>query len=169
MAAHPYIGVACSSALKLGLHVRSYNSPATTAERNCNQSRVFIAILKLDLYCSLILGLPTFLQPQDWQTAKLVLDPDRSIRGTRISDGDRRDNATRLELSSKGVELLNMTAEGMHTIFPPVLASRTGDLSEQGDPISLADLDRLKDQLQAWVRDSTIPLQRIHHSGDYNL
>ena len=99
----------------------------------------------------------------------LIPGPETSVRGTRISDGDKLDNATRLELSLKGVELLKMTAEGMHTIFPPESASRTSELSEQSVSVALADLDTLKDQLQAWVRDSTIPLQQIHHSGDYNL
>ena len=169
MTAHPFLGVACSSALRLGLHVQSHNSPALVSERNCNQSRTFITIRKLDLYSSLILGLPTFLQPQNWETARSTSDPDLSVQYTPTSDKHKYTDTTRLELSSKGVELLRITLDGVRTIFPTASTSKLGNPSGKGDSVNLRDLENIRDQLQIWVKESTISLQHIHLADDYNL
>lgn len=60
--AHPSIGLAVSLALRLGLHVSNISLPA---EEKMLRGKVFAAIVHIDAYASMILGLPMFLGQAD--------------------------------------------------------------------------------------------------------
>ncbi|KAI1388523.1 uncharacterized protein F4822DRAFT_429142 [Hypoxylon trugodes] len=60
--AHSLVGTACSSALQLGLHsVGSRIEPSSTETRL--KTRLLATIMRLDLFTSIILDLPPFIQP----------------------------------------------------------------------------------------------------------
>lgn len=60
--ARPLIGLASSLVLQLGLHETSVDLPT---EWHKIRAGIFLAVLHLDMYASVILGMPSFLQPQD--------------------------------------------------------------------------------------------------------
>lgn len=60
--AHPLIGLACSLALRLGLHAKNANLPA---EEQLFRARACTAVLHMDILASLVLGLPPFIQQRE--------------------------------------------------------------------------------------------------------
>lgn len=61
--AHSLIGIACSLALRLGLHSATGSGCVISAEEHCVRIRSLAAVMRLDLFMSLILDLPPFLHP----------------------------------------------------------------------------------------------------------
>lgn len=60
-AAHPLIGIATTLALRLGLHVRAMSLPD---EERYMRAKVFATVFHVDLYASIVLGLPSFIHPR---------------------------------------------------------------------------------------------------------
>lgn len=60
--AHPIIGVACSMALRLGLHSGAGEKINLPVHECRARSLIWASVLKLDLYASLVLDLPPFIQ-----------------------------------------------------------------------------------------------------------
>lgn len=85
--AHALIGLVSSAALRLGLHTKNLDIPAGDQHM---RARVFAAVLHVDSFAAIVLGLPSFVQAQridlsvfdhlvshayqqrDWQTAASV-------------------------------------------------------------------------------------------------
>jgi hypothetical protein len=59
--AHPLIGMATSLALRLGLHTCATSLPQ---EERFMRAKVFTTVFHVDLFASIILGMPSFIQPR---------------------------------------------------------------------------------------------------------
>lgn len=83
--AHPVIGMACSMALRLGLHSDASEKIDLPPQECKVRSLVWASVLKLDLYASLILDLPRFIQRDT-----VDLTPITILATTSEAEGDFR-------------------------------------------------------------------------------
>lgn len=168
MAAHPYIGVACSSALRLGLHSRSLGSLPLTQEQLQERERTLVTILKLDLYSSLVLGLPAFIDPRSFDH-DLLVSRSNELLSLPFSERNHRKDAIRLELSLKHFELLKITAFGGEAVFPQGAVSSDAANDDFVLPVDVKRLEVVGDQFQAWARSISCLLRRIGNDAEWEL
>ena len=147
VSAHAYIGVACSSAVRLGLHRDTVHKASGSPDQIRTRIRVFAAVLKLDVYSSLILGLPPFLQIQEMDSSVL------SDLATNMMSSPTADGAASIysAASLKHVELLQITFSSKDLIFSKL------DNVDNGLLIERKALEEAEGQLQAWM-ESIAPL-----------
>ncbi|ETN41010.1 uncharacterized protein HMPREF1541_02943 [Cyphellophora europaea CBS 101466] len=109
--AHPLIGVACSLALRLGLHTKS---DGLSSEEQQLRLRVFAAVLHADLYASLVMGLPTFLHPQK---SSLALLDELALAAYHQRDWYTASTTAQVQLLvlAKAIGDSMMSAEGSET------------------------------------------------------
>lgn len=163
-AAHPYIGVAWSSALKLGLHSRSVESISPTQDQLQERKRTVITILKLDLYASLVLGLPSLVSLHNFDYNLLIFEGDATAQ---LHDGERNhQDAIRLELSLKHLEILKITGLGLEAVCSELNEAVSGELV---CPLNVNCLEVTGGQLQAWARSSSALLRRIGNGAEWEL
>lgn len=168
MAAHPYIGVACSSALRLGLHSRSLGSLPLTQEQLQERERTLVTVLKLDLYVSLVLGLPAFIDFHSFDH-DLLISRSNELFNFPFSERSHDTNAIRLELSLKHLELLKITAFGLEAVFPQVAVSSDAANGDFVLPVDVKCLEVVGDQFQAWARSISCLLRRIGNDAEWEL
>ena len=166
LAAHPYIGVACSSALRLGLHARSFESLPPPNEQRRTPMPTLIAILKLDVYTSLVLGLPRFIDPENLHK-HLRLSEDGLSNNGRLSDRVYHDDTTRTEISLKHLELLNVVASGLDVVFPEVESSDKQESREDEHLVNIKHLEEVGDRFQAWAKSFSSLLRRMGDVSQY--
>jgi hypothetical protein len=168
VAAHPYIGVACSSALRLGLHSRSLGSLSLTQEQLQERERAFITVLKVDLYSSLVLGLPAFIDLRSFDH-DLLVSRSTELFNLPFSERSHRNNAIRLELSLKHLELLKITAFGLEAVFPQVANSNDAANDDFMLPVDVKRLEVVGDHFQAWARSTSCLLRGIGTDAEWEL
>jgi hypothetical protein len=165
LAAHPYIGVACSSALRLGLHARSFESLPLLNEQRRTSIPTLITILKLDVYTSLVLGLPRFIDPRGLHKHLQFAEVDLFDSG-RPSDTIYHDDAIRTEISLKHLELLNTTASGLDVVFPQVEDSNKQESVDEY-LVNIKHLQEVGDQFQTWAKSFGSLLRRMEDASQY--
>lgn len=148
--AHPYIAVACSSAMRLGLHSPSLESLSLSHEQRQLRRSTLITILKLDVYSSLILGLPPFVELRSLD--KHLALSEHNLMSRHVDVGRvLHDDAVRLELSLKHLELLKITASGLDAAFPQLAPPTTAGSGESLLPVNIQQLEEVGSQFQQWA------------------
>lgn len=168
VAAHPYIGVACSAVLRLGIYSRSFESLPLTDEQRHIRKRALVVTLKLDVYCSLVLGLPPFIDSRDLQNYITLLNCDISSN-IYVLETNKNDDSISLELSYKHLELLEMTASGLNEIFSQLPATSETQGGHCGFPVNIIFLEELGDHFQAWAKKTSSLLQQLVAAPKYDV
>ena len=108
--------------------------------------------MKMDIYASLILGLPPFIRVDDVhpEVIKLLTDPDLDDPST-----------LRSKAAAMHFELLRLTVMSRDTIFP----TQQEEEEEYIDPHNLTDVEQ---RLHVWAKEVT-PLLAIADSDESNL
>ena len=168
MAAHPYIGAACSSALRLGLHCRPLESLPLTDEQRRARLRAFITIQQLDVYSGLVLGTPPFMNLRGAQEHPSSPDSDLSpIRS--ISGNTSREDLIGVELSFQHLQLLNITASGLNAVFPQFVGLSEPKDGDETFAVNVKHLEEVGDQFQAWARKFSSFLRRTSDVAGYEM
>ena len=166
VAAHPYIGVACSSALRLGLHSRSFEFLSLTDEQRRGRTLTLITILKLDIYSSLVLGLPPFIGLRG--ISKDLTFSESDVSSSPLFSGKtNHEDTVQMELSLKHLELLKITATGLEAVFPQLAPSTE---ARSGDGVLLVNIKHLEeagDRFQVWARSFSSLLRRLGDTSQY--
>jgi hypothetical protein len=130
--AHSMIGSACSLAMRLGLHASTAGAGLPLAQLRA-RSKVFGAVIKMDAYASLILGLPSFIRIQD-------LDP---IVLKTLSTADPHAPTLKSKASAMHFELLRLTMASRDKIFN----------QQDEEEVEHATLESVEKALQEWTKE----------------
>ncbi|KIX08338.1 uncharacterized protein Z518_02994 [Rhinocladiella mackenziei CBS 650.93] len=155
-AAHSYIGIASSSAMRLGLHKHIEGDvPLSTAQRD-TRTRVFLAVLQFDTYVSLVLDVPAFIN-LDFIEPPIMNDlrPISGGNGKSLcpSTADAAsETRAKFSASAKHLELLLLTATGFRTTF--VREIQKGKKGKEHD-VTTVDIKKLadvEDEFRKWAK-----------------
>lgn len=160
--AHAFLGAACASAMRQGLHFRSaYDAVLDEKERRVRR-RVFWAIMNLDGYITSILGLPPFLDatavdPAIDLTIKAALEEAKANRSRPLPDGTvlTSPDGIALMASAKHIELMCIVFKAQRALFPkpadpPDTHSRHGKIS-----VSITKLQKVENAFRKWAESLT--------------
>ena len=145
--AHTYIGLAFTSAMKMGLHTTASGAEFKTYELNM-RTRVFSAILRSDLYVSAVLGLPPLIGDREIGAAR---ERDRIL----INEDHRQSmtppihTAFQLEATAKHLDILIVVSDTIKTLYhsQPVVQKAA---AKQVLIISNKTIDTLENNFRAW-------------------
>ena len=154
--------------MRLGLYSHPLDYLPFSQEQRHLRRRTLITVWKLDVYCSLVLGLPSFMDLSGQQ--KHLVSLETNLESGRV-DGTRIDNDDALgsELSFKHLQLLKITVSGMDTVFPQRVASRTRRDSFSPLPVDTQRLEEVGSQLQHWAEGFSAVLLRSRNSPRYEM
>ncbi|KAJ9635752.1 Gypsy retrotransposon integrase-like protein 1 [Knufia peltigerae] len=152
--AHAFLSLACSSALRLGLHHRSTHDATITRRDRDTRRKIFWTIIKLDMYLSAVLGLPAMIDLQDVDPA-IDLTLNEAIH--EATSGLPSREAVLLGGSAKHLEIMRIISKAIKTLYPMPSTTietpgKSGNIS-----ISLRSLEEIEAQFRTWG-DSTSEL-----------
>ena len=136
--AHGLIGLAASAATRLGLHDGVASQVGMAQEEKNLRILVFAALVKMDLYASLVLDLPRFIQDEFVDACLHDIRELCSHRG-RLDLGHRA--------SIKHLELLRSTCKARQAVF---IDSTADNPTQTVNPKSLAAAEV---ELHRWTRE----------------
>ncbi|KAL2402319.1 hypothetical protein ABEF95_013332 [Exophiala dermatitidis] len=162
-AAHTYLGVACSLALRLGLHKDDHKLLYTQAQRSM-RSRVLLGVLQLDMLVSLVLDIPPTMNHDS-------VDPGamETVRGP-VSSTTRESTTSPLigidttVAASRYFQILALTSSARRIVFS---ANKTQKKKTQWgahtECVDVKALDGVEQKFKKWANAmsglSTIPLE----------
>ena len=154
---YSYIGVALTSAIRLGLH-RSVSRNFDPIEQETRR-RVFWIIRKMDIYVAALLGLPKLLSDDDIDQADPLEVDDECI----TKDGILPQPAGRVPLISATnahTRLVKILCKVVKYIYP-IKSSEHGanKTSKQTYGVSHAKIRDLERELQQWMENLSIDLK----------
>lgn len=163
--AHAFLGAACASAMRQGLHFRSTHDANLSAREKRVRRRVFWSVMNLDLYISSILGLP---QIMDLSAVDPAIDTTIEIalndvqKATYLTSGDK----LALVASAKHIELMRILLKAQAALYPkptdpPDSKKLNGTIS-----VSLTKLQKVEDQFRAWAESLADVLSRPDDSEE---
>ncbi|KAJ9620348.1 Gypsy retrotransposon integrase-like protein 1 [Knufia peltigerae] len=116
-AAHTYLGVASSAATRLGLHKKVEEGVPLSAAQRDTRTRVFLSLLQLDLYVSLVLDIPGFIN-LDHIDSEIMNKLQPSTTGKLLYPFDiTAESRAQFSASAKHLELLILASTGVHDLF----------------------------------------------------
>ena len=161
MNAHPYLGIACSLALRLGLH-SSLESLHINNEQRQKRIGIYITILKLDVYSSIVLGLPQFIAPQSVHKVLKCLENDQ-LSGQAFCWGANHDATSMIAISLKHLELLNLTAAGLKTVFLSSMNPTEAHNHDGAFSVNVKDLEAAGTEFKGWANSFSSLLQNVEY------
>lgn len=129
--AHAPIALAASSSLRMGLHCNTATRTDLSPAEKALRVMVFLSVVKLDLYISLILDLPPTLRDGMVST---------SVENVRIASSPRGDDTLHpeVEASTMHVELLHFVLTSRKALLTD---AGSGDVLEEINPSHLVDVE----------------------------
>jgi len=154
--AHAFISLACSSALRLGLHHRSTHDANISKQDRDTRRNVFWTTIKLDMYVSAVLGLPAFLDVRD-------VDPAIDLTVAEVleeaNSGLPEREAVLLGGAAKHLEIMRIISKAIKTLYPmPTfenVASGNGNIS-----VSIRSLEEIEAQFRTWGESTSSLLEK---------
>lgn len=148
-AAHALIGVAVSSAMRLGFRGATAGMPQVTEDERQMRVLVFAALARMDLYASLVLDLPRFIGDE------LVDGCINAVQDTLTEGGQ---NSPGLDVSIKYLELLRFSCSARQAVF---FDQSTGESVEVVDTKKLSASEA---ELHSWTKDVSLLLSQPRDS-----
>lgn len=152
--AYSFLGAACASAIRQGLHHRSTHEASIPNNERRVRRRVFWATMNLDMYVSGTLGLPAFM---DLTTVDPAIDLtlEHALREAQKNEDLLIDNRLALEASAKHIELMRIVFKAQAALYPgpkdpPDAKKQNGTIS-----ISVAKLQEVENQFREWAESLT--------------
>ena len=167
-AAHSYIGVVCSSALRLGLHCRPLEPLRPPHEQRRVRARVFVTIQQLDAYIGLVLGIPPFIDLREINDQCASLHSDSSPVRSMADLPDSKESI-REDLSLQLLQLLHITASGLNIVFPRHLDSNKAKYGDQTTKVNVRRLEEVGDQFKAWAKRFSSFVRHIGDTAGYEV
>jgi len=159
-AAHAYLGVACSTALRLGLHKRVEEGILLSPAQRDTRNRVFLSLLQLDLYVSLVLDIPGFVDLECIDPEIMIkLQPSTSGRSPYPFDVTAESRA-QFSASAKHLELLAVTGTGIQTTFAGIDRKHNPAETEgfEFTDVDIKTLHGVEEKFRKWAKGlSSLP------------
>ncbi|KAJ9503535.1 Gypsy retrotransposon integrase-like protein 1 [Exophiala xenobiotica] len=155
--AHAFLSLACSSALRLGLHHRSTHDIALSRRDRDTRRKIFWTIIKLDMYLSAVLGLPALLDLRDVDPA---IDLTISEAIHEATSGLPNREAILLGGSAKHLEIMRIISKAIKTLYPMPstdneMPNKSGNIS-----VSIRSLEEIEGQFRAWGESTSALLSK---------
>jgi hypothetical protein len=157
--AYTYLGIACTSALRLGLHKeigKDISLPGTQQEARL---RIMLAVLQLDTFVSIVLDMPTRINPGCVDPAVLAALQPPSTKKSATSTETLSEPQAKYAASAKHMQLLALTASGLRDIF---IHSNNREKPTDGPNIDTVDTKKMaeaEDGFRKWAKAlSCVPL-----------
>ncbi|OAP62996.1 hypothetical protein AYL99_02223 [Fonsecaea erecta] len=150
--AYTYLGIACTSALRLGLHKDIGKDISISEVQQDARLRIMLAVLQFDTLVSIVLDLPTRINPDSIDPGVMAsLKTDFAKRSANARE-DVSETHAKLLASAKHLELLSLTATGMRSIFShgSHKEKRTKDLVF--DNVDSVNMRGAEDAFRKWAR-----------------
>ncbi|ETN40756.1 uncharacterized protein HMPREF1541_05036 [Cyphellophora europaea CBS 101466] len=148
---HALIGLAASSAMRLGLPCEANNTAPMLQDERQMRDLVFASLLRMDMYTSLILDLPRFIQDD-------LVDLSLNSLYARLSEEEKIEFRT--EASIKHLELLRLTCNARRAVY---VNPMTG---ERIETIDLNQLSSVEGELHRWTEEVSVLFSRVPKSVD---
>lgn len=158
-AAHAYLGVACSTALRLGLHKRVEDGILLSPAQRDTRNRVFLSLLQLDLYVSLVLDIPGFVDLDCIDPEIMTkLQPSPSGRSPYPFDVTA-ESRVQFSACAKHLELMALTATGLQTTFAGPEQKQTPSETElEFTDVNVKTLHDVEEKFRKWAKGlSSLP------------
>lgn len=145
--AHAFVSLACSTALRLGLHHRSTHDSTLSKQDRDARRNVFWTTIKLDMYVSAVLGLPGFLDVRDVDPAiDLTLAEVIEEATSALPDRD----AVLLGGAAKHLEIMRIISKAIKTLYPMPTYGKGGLAKNANISVSIRSLEEIEAQFRAW-------------------
>lgn len=149
--AHTYIGIAVAATFRLGLHFRSNQDSSFSAADRDIRRKIFLTVVRLDMYVNAVLGLPAFIDLQEVDPA-IELTIEQALKDVGQQFVPLQGEKIQLAASAKHLELLRIIRKGIRTLFPTppptaVSRGRTSTIS-----VSIAKLQDIERGFKAWEK-----------------
>lgn len=163
--AHTFLGAACASALRQGLHFRSTHESSFPEKEKTVRRRVFWTVMNLDMYVSGVLGLPPFIDLEAVDPA-IDLTIEVALREARTDTGLSSADGLATAATAKHIELMRIMSKAQRALFPkptdpPEATRRNGTIL-----VSVAELQKIEKQYQTWAHSLTEILAHPDNSID---
>jgi hypothetical protein len=157
--AHAYLGLACSSALRLGLHYGSTRNMTMSQDDHEMKRKLFWTVIKLDMYLSSVLGLPILIDPSQ-------VDPAIDLTMEEAIQESSRDLPSResisLAVSAKHLEVMRLVTKAIRTLYPMPTSHGEASKTAGSISISLQQLRHIEDEFTAWSKSASDLLKTSH-------
>ncbi|OAL32531.1 hypothetical protein AYO22_00553 [Fonsecaea multimorphosa] len=157
--AYTYLGIACTSALRLGLHKDIGKDITITEVQQDARLRIMLAVLQFDTFVSIVLDLPTRINPDCIDPGVMASLKNDFAKKSASPPVDVSETHAKLLASAKHLELLSLTATGVRSIFSHGghKGKRTKDLVF--DNVDSVNMRGAEDAFRKWARAlSCLPL-----------
>ena len=146
---HTYIGLAVTSAMRLGLSSYSIHTESMPDSERDLRRRVFYTIVKLDIYTAQVLGLPILTNIQELKDA----DPEQwaqDVRQLKNQSSLEAFGAIAAASSAKYLELLIIIHKMAKRVFPRPDARAAGDTRRRVLLIKTSEIMEAQRELEQW-------------------
>ena len=114
---HTYTGLALTSAIRLGLHSQGPVNDAFTEEEQGERRRVFETIVKMDIYTSSVLGLPSLTDLPKLEST-LMRDVQLELESSQKDENTAVYESLAVAAGAKHLEVLLIIAKTINILYP---------------------------------------------------
>ena len=114
---HTYTGLALTSAIRLGLHSQGPVNDDFTQDEQDERRRVFETIVKMEIYTSSVLGLPTLTDLPKLEPG-LVRDIGLELQSSRREETNSVHESLSIAAGAKHLEVLLIIAKAINILYP---------------------------------------------------
>lgn len=146
---HTYTGLALASAIRLGLHSQGPVNDAFTADEQEERRRVFETIVKIDIYTSSVLGLPTLTDlPKLERTLRRDIDLD--LESSQKYSSKSVHEGIAIAAGAKHLEVLLIIARTTNTLYPDRAGPSNKDIDRPTFLIHISEIMDLERDFKRW-------------------
>jgi hypothetical protein len=156
--AYTYLGIACTSALRLGLHRQISNEISLSDTQQEARLRIMLAVLQLDVLVSVVLNMPARINPECVDAAVLAALQPPSIKKQSTSDSISVAQA-KFAASAKHLHILSLTDVGLRGIFVDVNQKEKPSNKTTVNSVDIKKMAETEDAFRKWAKAlSFVPL-----------
>jgi hypothetical protein len=158
--AYTYLGIACTSALRLGLHRQISNEISLSNTQQEARLRIMLAVLQLDTLVSIVLNMPARINPECLDAPVLAALQPPSIKRQSTSTSDSIPEAqAKFAASAKHLHILSLTDVGLRGIFVDVNQKEKPANKITVNSVDTKKMAETEDAFRKWAKAlSSVPL-----------
>jgi hypothetical protein len=156
--AYTYLGIACTSALRLGLNREIGKEISLPESQQEARLRIMLAVLQLDTFVSIVLNMPARINPECVDPTVLAALQPPSSKKAPTPDDTSEANA-KFAASAKHLQILALTATGLRGIFVHSYQNDKPSSGPDADNVDTKKMAETEDAFRKWAKAlSGVPL-----------
>ncbi|EXJ55707.1 hypothetical protein A1O7_08636 [Cladophialophora yegresii CBS 114405] len=150
--AYTYLGIACTSALRLGLHKEIGKDMSLAGTQQEARLRIMLAVLQLDTFVSIVLDMPTRINPGCVDPAVLAALQPPSTKKLASPTETLSDPQAKYATSARHMQLLALTASGLRDIFVHGNSKEKPTNGPNIDSVDTKKMAETEDAFRKWAK-----------------